>query len=146
MTRTVGVEQPGARNPPSDLLDTPVCTVRHDPDASCLTVIWKAPASSAQLRFVGERLLELIQQYKVAKLLGDDTALPLIEPDDQKWFIENWFPRAAAAGLRVAANKSPDAYFGRLAVEHIKDGQGLVTIRSFEHFEQARRWLKYVRV
>ena len=45
----------------------------------------------------------------------------------------------------MAANKSPEAYFGRLAVERIKDSQGLVTIRSFEQFEQARRWLKGVR-
>jgi hypothetical protein len=46
----------------------------------------------------------------------------------------------------VAANKSPEAYFGRLALEHIKESQGVVTIRSFEQFEQARRWLKGVRV
>jgi hypothetical protein len=139
-------EQAETRDLLSDLQNNPVCSVRFDADVPCVTVIWKRPATSAQLRFVGERLLELIRKHKVAKILGDDTALALIEAEDQKWFAQSWFPRAAAAGLKVAANKSPEAYFGRLAVERIKDSQRLVTIRSFEQFEQARRWLKGARV
>jgi hypothetical protein len=138
-------EQAEVRTLLADLQDNPVCTVRFDPDVPCVTVIWKRPATSAQFRFVGDRLVELIRQHKVSKILGDDTALPLIEPDDQKWFAEEWAPRAAAAGLKVAANKSPESYLGRLAVERIKQHQRQLTIRSFEHFEQARRWLKDVR-
>jgi hypothetical protein len=146
MTGRGETEQADARELLADLQDNPVCTVRFDPEVPCMTVVWKRPASSAQLRFVGERLLELIRAHKVAKVLGDDTALPLIEADDQDWIADDWIPRAAAAGLKVAANKSPDAYFGRLAVERIKERQRLLTIRSFEQFEQARRWLKSVRV
>jgi hypothetical protein len=116
MTRLAASQHPEVGELLSDLQDNPVCSVRFDADVPCVTVIWKRPATSAQLRFVGERLVELIRQHKVAKILGDDTALPLIEPDDQKWFAEDWFPRAAAAGLKVAANKSPEAYFGRLAL------------------------------
>jgi hypothetical protein len=145
---TVGgedAEQAEARTLLADLLNNPVCTVRFDDDVPCVTVIWKRPATSAQLRFIGERLVELIGQHKVSKMLGDDTALPLIEPDDQKWFADDWAPRAAAAGLKVAANKSPESYLGRLAVERIKQRQRQLTIRSFEQFEQARRWLKGVR-
>lgn len=55
-------------------------------------------------------------------------------------------PRAVAAGLKLAANKSPEAYFGRLAVETIKASQSLLAIRSFDHFDEARRWLKNVRL
>jgi hypothetical protein len=145
MTHSGDAGQSEASELLANLQDNPVCSVQFDAEVPCLTVIWKRPATSAQLRFVSERLLELIRQHKVSKVLGDDTALPLIEDDDQTWFVEDWFPRAAAAGLKVAANKSPEAYFGRLAVERIKDSQGLVTIRSFEQFEQARRWLKGVR-
>jgi hypothetical protein len=129
----------------SNLDDNPVCKVQFDAEVPCITVIWKRPFTSAQLRFVGERLIDMIRQHKVSKILGDDTALPLIDADDQKWLAENWIPRAAAAGLRVAANKSPEAYFGRLAIERIKEAQRQLTIRSFEQFEQARGWLKGVR-
>src|SRR6476620_1667480 len=58
----------------------------------------------------------------------------------------DWMPRAVAAGLKLAANKSPEAYFGRLAVETIKASQSLLAIRSFDHFDEARRWLKNVRL
>jgi hypothetical protein len=130
------------REPPLDLEDNPVCSVLLDTDVPCLTVIWKRQADSAQLRALLERLLELLYEHKVNKILGDDTALPLIEPEDQAWIAHDWMPRAVTAGLRLAANKSPDAYFGRLAIETIKASQSVLAIRSFDHFEEARRWLK----
>jgi hypothetical protein len=127
-------------------LQNPVCSVLFDADLPCLTVIWKRQASSAQLRCLHERLIELLREYKVNKLLGDDTALPSIDPEDQVWIAQDWLPRAVAAGLKLAANKSPEAYFGRLAVETIKASQSLLAMRSFEHFEEAPRWLKNARV
>ena len=130
----------------SDLQNNPICSVLFDADVPCLTVIWKRLATSAQLRVLHERLLELIRMHKVMKILGDDTALPQIEPEDQAWIAQDWMPRAAAAGLKLAANKSPDAYFGRLAVETIKASQSVLAIRSFDHFEEARRWLKNARI
>jgi hypothetical protein len=135
-----------ARELLSDLQNNPVCSVLIDTDVPCLTVIWKREASSAQLRVVHETLIELIRRHKISKILGDDTALPHIDPEDQAWIALDWMPRAVEAGLKLAANKSPDAYFGRLAVEAIKASQSLVAIRSFEQFEEARRWLKNARV
>jgi hypothetical protein len=135
-----------AREPLSELENTPVCSVLLDSDVPCLTVVWKRQATSAQLRALLDRLLELLRLYKVDKILGDDTALPLIEPEDQIWIARDWMPRAVAAGLKLAANKSPEAYFGRLAVETIKANQSVLAIRSFDHFDDARRWLKNARV
>ena len=136
----------GARASLSDLENNPVCSVLLDTEVPCLTVVWKRQATSAQLRAVHERLIELLRQYKLNKMLGDDTALPQIEPEDQVWIAHDWMPRAVAAGLKLAANKSPEAYFGRLAVETIKASQSLLAIRSFDHFDEARRWLKNARV
>jgi hypothetical protein len=135
-----------ARELLSDLQNNPVCSVLYDADVPCLIVVWKRRATSAQLRVVHERLIELLLKHNVHKILGDDTALPVIEPEDQAWIAHDWMPRAVAAGLKLAANKSPEAYFGRLSVETIKASQSLLAIRSFEHFEEARRWLKDARV
>jgi hypothetical protein len=144
MTRVEGTL--GERASLSDLESTPVCSVLLDADVPCLTVVWKRQATSVQLRAVHERLLEFLRTYKLNKILGDDTALPLIEPEDQAWIASDWMPRAVAAGLKLAANKSPEAYVGRLAVETIKASQSLLAIRSFDHFDEARRWLKNARV
>jgi hypothetical protein len=143
---TTAAETLEARELLSDLQNNPVCNVAVDADVPCLTVVWKREASSAQLRVVLEKVIELIRQHEIHKVLGDDTALPQIKPEDQTWIARDWMPRAVAAGLRLAANKSPEAYFGRLAVETIKASQSLLAIRSFEHFEEARRWLKNARV
>jgi hypothetical protein len=144
MTRVGKIAE--AREPLSDLEDSPVCSVLLDTDVPCLTVVWKRQASSEQLRGLLERLIEFLREHKINKILGDDTALPLIEPEDQAWIAHDWMPRAVAAGLKLAANKSPEAYFGRLAVETIKANQSLLAIRSFDHFDEARRWLKNARI
>ena len=135
-----------ARESLSALENSPVCSILLDADVPCLTVVWKRQATSEQLRAVHERLIEFLRKYKINKILGDDTALPLIEPEDQVWIAHDWMPRAVAAGLKLAANKSPEAYFGRLAVETIKASQSLLAIRSFDHFDEARRWLKNARL
>jgi hypothetical protein len=126
--------------------DNPVCTVVLDAEVPCLIVLWKRYATSGQLRHVLERLIELLQEHHVSKILADDTALPLIHPEDQAWIVQNWMPRAVAAGLRVAANKNPSTYLGRLAVENVITRQRLFTIRSFEDLGDARQWLKDARV
>ncbi len=135
-----------ARESLSELENSPVCSVLLDSDVPCLTVVWKRQATSAQLRALLDRLLEYLCKYKVHKILGDDTALPSIEPEDQAWIARDWMPRAVAAGLKLAANKSPEAYFGRLAVETIKASQSVLAIRSFDHFDEARRFLKNARL
>jgi hypothetical protein len=128
----------------ADLQNNPVCAVFFDAEVPCLTVVWKRYPTSAQLRSLHEKLLDLIRKHGVSKILGDDTALPAIDPEDQAWIVRNWLPRAAAAGLKAAANKNPEAHFGRVAVENFREAQRFLSFRSFEDFEEARRWLRNV--
>jgi hypothetical protein len=56
--------------------------------------------------------------------------------------IDEWFPRTVKCGLRFAASKQPDAYFGRLAVSHIQSAAPTgLQCRTFEKLEEAREWL-----
>jgi hypothetical protein len=125
-----------------DLQDNPICAVSVDPAIPCLVVQWRRYATSAQLRYVHERMIALLRENGLAKILSDDTGLPTIHAEDQKWIVENWFPRAIAAGLRTVANKTPDSYFGKLSVTNIqatiaKD----IAVRTFDELADARRWL-----
>jgi hypothetical protein len=45
--------------------------------------------------------------------------LAMIHAEDQAWVVEDWMPRAMAAGLRVAASKSPASYFGKISVDNL---------------------------
>lgn len=122
--------------------DNPICSIRHDEANQYITVVWRRYATQIQFRYIHEKLLSLICEHRVSKILGDDTALPAIPTEDRFWIIVEWFPRAVKCGLRFAASKLPDAYFGRLAVGHIQSSAPAgLQCRTFEKLEDAREWL-----
>jgi hypothetical protein len=128
-------------------LDNPICSINLDEASRCITVVWKQYATKTQLRYIHENLLTLICEHGVCKILGDDTALPTIPSEDQVWIINEWFPRAVECGLRFAASKRPDSYFGRLSVGQIQlAAPGDIECRSFERLHDAREWLETVTV
>jgi hypothetical protein len=127
----------------SNLEDNPICSVYVVEDLQCVAVMWKGYVTSAQLRFILENIIALLGRYGLHKLLGDDTSLLTIHEEDQKWIIEDWMPRAMAAGLRVIASRTSASYLGKLSTDHIKSvaPTGLL-IRSFDSVDEARQWLK----
>jgi len=126
-----------------NLADNPICCVALDTSLPCIRVVWKRYATSTQLRFIHEHLLRLLEESRVGKILGDDTELPMIHADDQRWLVENWMPRAQSAGLTTVATKRPASYFGQLSVARVQSvaPEGL-TIRMFEDMGQAQAWLE----
>jgi len=125
------------------LTNNPICSIFLDGNVPCITVSWKRYATSTQFRYVHESLIPLISKYQVNRILSEDTALPTIHLQDQRWVIDDWMPRAAAAGLRAVASKRPVAYFARMAVENIRaEVSGGVTMRCFDELEAARHWLE----
>jgi hypothetical protein len=127
--------------------DNPICSILHDEVDRCIVVVWRQYATQVQFHYVHEQLLSLICEHRVTKILGDDTALHAIPSEDRFWVIENWFPRAVQCGLRFAASKAPDAYFGKLAVNHIQSAAPAgLKCRSFDRLEEAKQWLNTMTV
>ncbi len=126
-----------------DLENNPICSVAFDASVPCITVQWRGYATSAQMRFVLENIICLLDRHKAHRILGDDTLLPLVHSADQQWIIDDWYPRAIAAGWRVSANKVPQNYFGQLTTNSVQaEVPGVVVIRPFEELDEARRWLR----
>ena len=125
-----------------DFRDNPICSILHEEGERCIVVVWRQYATQIQFRYIHEKLLSMICQHRVFKILGDDTALPAIPSEDRFWVIDDWFPRAVQCGLRFAASKAPEAYFGKLAVSHIHSSAPAgLACRSFERLEEAKLWL-----
>ena len=126
-----------------DSVNNSVCSITFDESVSCVFVVWKRYATSDQLRFTHESVLQLLKKHGATKVLGDDTALPTIHPEDQSWIVEDWIPRAQAVGLKCAASKSPNSHLARVSVKRVQSSlpAGLIA-RSFENLNDARHWLQ----
>lgn len=125
--------------------DNPVCAVTYDERRSYIKVVWRKYATSAQLRFLHEIILQLMERYDAQKILGDDRELPIVHAEDQQWIVEDWLPRAKAAGLKAVAATTSHSFFGRLSIAsiHMKVGNS-VAIRRFHDLCEAGEWLSYV--
>jgi hypothetical protein len=125
--------------------ENPICKLGYDNDVRCVEVVWRKYATSAQLRYIHEVILGMLEQHKAEKILGDDTDLPIIHAEDQRWIIEEWLPRARAAGFKAVATKVSMTFFGRVAIGTIQSKLGReVQIRNFRNIHSARSWLKNI--
>jgi hypothetical protein len=127
--------------------DNPICAISVDQSIPAVVVVWKQYTTSAQIRFIHEYLLLVIKKHLLRKILGDDTELVTIHEEDQNWIANDWMPRAISAGIIAGASKRPLAYFGDLAVKDLRESAPpSITIRAFDHLENAREWLKGIPV
>jgi hypothetical protein len=88
-------------------------------------------------------MIRMLAQYKANKILGDDSDLPIVHAEDQKWISEDWLPRAKASGLKVAAAKVSFSFFGRLSIWIIQSKLAQeIAIKAFPNIHNARKWLQ----
>src|SRR5215469_7192799 len=122
--------------------DNPICRLSYDEDLGCIEVVWRKYATSAQLRFLHEVILDMLSRHRADKILGDDSDLPIIHADDQRWIMEDWFPRARAAGLSAIATSISMTFFGKVAIGriHAKVAEE-IPIKDFNSIHLARSWL-----
>jgi hypothetical protein len=126
--------------------DNPICDIAFDSSIPCVTIAWKRYATSAQLRFIAESVIAIVEQHQASKFLADVTGLPTVHVDDQVWVVRDWMPRAVSAGLKVIAGKNPATYFGKLSADHIVAlAPGALNICFFDELDEARAWLANVR-
>jgi hypothetical protein len=125
--------------------DNPICGLSYDETARCVTVVWRKYATSVQLRFVHEILLQMLRQHGACKILGDDTDLPVVHAEDQKWIVEDWLPRAKEAGLEAVASSLSHTFFGKLSIASVQFKLAKeIAIRAFPNIHLAHAWLRSV--
>ncbi len=126
--------------------DSPICKLSYNREAECIEVVWRKYATSPQLRYIHEIILCMLVQHKAGKILGDDTDLPIIHAEDQRWIVPHWLPRARALGLKAAASVLSTTFFGRVAIGLIQSSFGHeIKVRNFSNIHSTRTWLKRFR-
>jgi hypothetical protein len=125
-----------------DPCNNPVCSMTFNPATRCIDIVWKMYATSLQIRYIHECMLDLIRTHRAVRILGDDTSLGVIHADDEAWIANDWFPRAIAAGIAKGASKSPQAWFARQSVRRIQaSAPSGVSLESFQDLGAAQAWL-----
>jgi hypothetical protein len=147
LTEVVRTESSDGARLVANIADNPICRISVDAAIPCVVLVWGRYATSAQLRFVHECTLDLLRRNALQRILGDDSALTLIPVDDQAWIREDWMPRALDAGLKAAASKCPNGFFGKQSVANVMSrAPREITMRSFENLDEARTWLQTVSI
>ena len=101
------------------------------------------PISGTTFRELLTRGVEIFERRGATKWLSDDRASVALHPDEGKWCMEVWSPRAIAAGWTHWAIVMPDAALGRANMrrfirEYADRG---VDVKIFASTEGALEWL-----
>lgn len=127
-------------------LDMPYVLIQWDGGGPWVYVKWKAWADSSEYRAAQELVIVALRENRASRNLIDSTDRRVISADDQKWLVENWMPRAQAAGRRWTAIVLPSSPLGRTIAENIDryPRSKLITVEHFETVEEAAAWLSTV--
>ena len=127
-------------------LDVPYVLVRWVGDGRWVHVEWKAWANSSEYRAAHEMVLLALRENRASRNLIDATHERVVTDDDQRWLIENWIPRAAAAGRRCTAIVMPKSALGKTISENIdkRPRHSLSKVAYFATVDEAATWLSTV--
>lgn len=121
-----------------------VVTISYDEELSLGIATWNGFLSSSEFREVVEICLNLMDEKKLLRWLGDNRKLRAIRQADQDWFVEYVIPRLAANTLRRNAAVVSEDLFNKMAVEQIlkrADSLGDMVLKDFDDKEAAMAWL-----
>ncbi|WP_375560180.1 hypothetical protein ACE193_21095 [Bernardetia sp. OM2101] len=120
------------------------CKIYYYEELSCVHLDWCGFAKSDQFKEACDFSLELLRDKKVNKMIADNTKSKVVSVEDQKWLMEDWFPRAYEAGYRTSAVVVSTDVFNKVAVKNIvnKMDKGKFVVQYFEKLDNAKIWIK----
>ena len=130
-------------------LDKPYALVTWDEATRCVILEWRDFAYGEEYRCAHNKVLEVLEQRRSSKLLGDARKMRATSQDDQQWLVEHWIPRSAKAGLKHLAIVLPKSVIGQMVLQQLSkmstgDKRLISTDGSsyFETVDEAKKWLK----
>jgi hypothetical protein len=116
--------------------------IEFEKEQAYLYVDWKGYQTERSVMAGCEKMLELLQQHQLSRVLNDNTNVLGIWTPASKWVGENWFPRMKAAGLRQFAWVYSPSRLSQISTdESLKATPTPEIIQTFNNKEEAMRWL-----
>lgn len=113
-----------------------------DETAKAVIVEWKKFATLEKIQLVLNKALELLQQKKASKYLGNSSNMAPFSKEAGIWLGEDWMPRAIAAGMKYLAYLVPKSALARMTIQNIKS-EPVTNYEAafFDSMEAAKAWL-----
>lgn len=125
-------------------LETEFVTATIDPAIRLIQLRWKGFAPTPEFRRTLDEALQSVLEHKLLYWLADLRGMSAILRRDEQWSSTDWFPRAAASGLKKMAIVTSTDLFNQMSVERIMDdAAGVITFQTayFDDADVARAWL-----
>ncbi|NEM96453.1 STAS/SEC14 domain-containing protein [Pontibacter burrus] len=119
-------------------------TITYDFKLQLGKAVWNGFLSGREFRDNVQQCLNLVEEHKPLRWLGDNRKLRAIRQADQEWFVAYVVPRLAASSVRRNAAVVSEDLFNKMAVEQIikrADNLGDMAVKEFSDVDEAMFWL-----
>lgn len=122
-----------------------VVTISYDEELQLGEAVWNGFLNSQEFRVATSACMQIIEEHKPIRWLGDNRKMKAIRPTDQEWFVEHILPRLLHSTVRRNAIVVSEDFFNRAAVDQIHKraaGKGEMIVKEFDNKILALSWLK----
>ncbi len=121
-----------------------VLKINYNKEIDAVVLEWITAPISSEFREGLTQGLELLKSTKAKNWIGDVRNLGAIDPDDQKWSNEEWFPKVLASGLKKVGVIISDDIFNQMSIDEIMskvESAGFAS-QYFDDIDKAAQWMK----
>ena len=102
--------------------ESEACDIYFNQKLNCVQTLWKGDFSGGQgFHTILNEIINLLEKKKVGLIVADTRKMKLISTADQKWIIEDWYPRALKAGFYCQALIVTVNTFNEMTIKQIVD-------------------------
>ena len=116
-----------------------VALVTWNPDLRAVCLEPQAWADTTEAQAVLDAIIRALRAHHGSRWLLDGRKMKTVRRPDQDWITKSWLPRAAAAGLKLAAIVQPTSHLATVP-------ENGIDLRFFPTVEKAAEWLTSPRV
>ena len=124
--------------------ESEACNIYFNPKLNCAHTVWKGDYAGGQgLHTILNEIVKLLEKKEVGLIVADARKMKLISTADQKWIVDDWYPRALKAGFYCQALIVTEATLNEMTIKQIVDvyDDNKVRTKYFKSYDEAEAWV-----
>jgi hypothetical protein len=124
--------------------ESTACNIYFNQKLNCVHTVWKGGYSGGEgFHIILNEIINLLEKKKVGLIVADARKMKLISTNDQKWIVDDWYPRSLKAGFYCQALIVTENTFNEMTIKQIVDSYDANQIRTkyFKSYDDAEAWV-----